>query len=99
MSTESLLLAPDTRVTCPACEQEFSLEQGFAKQALGSVEAASAHALAALKDQERASAEKRAEQLAGEQAKAAPRQGEDMQRLLHDQGETASQDMAAVRAW
>jgi hypothetical protein len=98
MSTESLLLAPDTRVTCPACAQEFSLEQGFAKQALGSVEAASANALAALKDRERASAEKRAEQLAGEQAKAARRQVEDMQRLLKAQGETHSKALADMRA-
>ena len=81
MSTESLLLAPDTRVTCPACAREFSLEQGFARQALGSVEAASANALAALKDQERASAEKRAEQLAGEQAKTHSKALADMRAL------------------
>ncbi|MBX7134181.1 MAG: hypothetical protein K1X67_16030 [Fimbriimonadaceae bacterium] len=30
-----------TRVTCPKCEHEFSLEQGFAKKALESLEAAS----------------------------------------------------------
>src|SRR5258708_1398373 len=57
LTTESSLLAADTRVPCPACEQEFSLEQGFAKQALEAVEAASAGALAALKDEERAAVE------------------------------------------
>ncbi len=84
MTTESLLLSPDTRITCPACEQEFSLEQGFAKKALESAAEASARALAALKDQERASVEKRAQQLAAEQARAAQRQLEDSQRMLAD---------------
>jgi len=42
MSRERLLLASDTRVTCPNCDHEFSLEQGFAKQALESIEASSA---------------------------------------------------------
>jgi hypothetical protein len=98
MTIESLLLAPDTRVTCPACEQEFSLEQGFAKQALGSVEAASASALAVLKEQERAAAQRRAEQLAAEQAKSARRQLEDMQRLLKEQGEAHSKALAEMRA-
>jgi len=85
MNTESLLLAADTRVTCPACGQEFSLEQGFAKQALDAVEIASASALAALKDQERAAVEKRAQQLAAEQSKSAQRQVENMQAMLKAQ--------------
>jgi hypothetical protein len=98
MSTESLLLSPATRVTCPACEQEFSLEQGFAKQALEAVESASAGALGALKDQERAAAEKRAQQLAGEQAKAAQRQVEDLQVMLRAQADTHSKALTDVRA-
>jgi hypothetical protein len=98
MISKSLLLAPDTRVTCPACDQEFSLEQGFAKQALEAVEAASAGALAALKDQERASVEKRAQQLAGEQARQAQRQVEDLQRMLTAQGEAHTRALAEMRA-
>jgi hypothetical protein len=98
MNSESLLLAPDTRVTCPACEQEFSLEQGFAKQALEAVESASASALGELKDQERAAAEKRAQQLAGEQAKAAQRQVEDLQAMLRTQGDTHSKALADAHA-
>jgi len=37
MSLESgqLLLRQDTTVTCPKCANEFSLDQGFAKKALG----------------------------------------------------------------
>jgi len=70
MNREPLLLATDARITCPDCGHEFSLEQGFAMQALETVAAASASALSALKDQERAAVEKRAQQLA-----ASDRQG------------------------
>src|SRR5580692_3299306 len=97
MSSQSLLLAPDTRVTCPTCEHEFSLEQGFAMQALESVEAASASALAVLKDQERAAVEKRAQQLAGEHDKAAQRQVENMQAMLKAQGDAHAKALAEVR--
>jgi hypothetical protein len=98
MNTDSLLLPADTRVTCPACEQEFSLEQGFAKQALEAVAAASASALIALKDQERVSVEKRAQQLAGEHAKAAQRQVEELQRMLQAQGDAHARALADMRA-
>ncbi|HTC50994.1 MAG TPA: DUF2130 domain-containing protein [Steroidobacteraceae bacterium] len=98
MNSKSLLLAPDTRVTCPACDQEYSLEQGFARQALEAVESASASALAQLKDQERAAVEKRAQQLAGEQAKAAQRRVEDLQAILKTQADAHSQALAQMRA-
>src|SRR5580658_4144050 len=98
MNNRSLLVTPDTRVTCPACDQEFSLEQGFAKQALEAVESASASALAELKDQERAGVEKRAQQLAGEQAKTAQRQVEDLQKILKTQADAHTQALAEMRA-
>jgi hypothetical protein len=98
MKSESLLLAADTRVTCPSCGQEFSLEQGFAKQALESVEAASASALAALKDQERVAVERRAKELASEQAKESQRQAEDLRKMLKDQGDAHTKALAEVRA-
>ena len=97
MTSDSLLLALDTRITCPGCGHEFSLEQGFARKALESVEAASARALAAFKDQERIAVEKRAQQLAGEQAKAAQRQVEDLQRLLKAQGDTHTKALSDMR--
>ena len=81
MTAEPLLLAPDTRVTCPHCETEFSLEQGFAKQALESVESASASALSALKDQERAAVDKRAQQLLKAQGDVHARALADMRAL------------------
>jgi hypothetical protein len=98
MSADSLLLLPATRLTCPSCAQEFSLEQGFAKQALESVAAASASALAALKDQERSAVDKRAQQLAAEQAKAAQRQVDDLQRLLKVQADAHDKRLAESQA-
>jgi hypothetical protein len=70
MKAPPLLLQPDVRLTCPHCEQEFSLEAGFARQALESAETASAAALGALRQQESAAAERRAEQLANEREQA-----------------------------
>jgi hypothetical protein len=51
--SERLLLAPATRVTCPKCEHEFSLAEGFAKQSLEQLEQASVGALAALQEEAR----------------------------------------------
>ena len=64
MSAEStqLLLRPDTSVTCPKCADEFSLDQGFAKKALKQLAETSSHAMAAVRDAERAEVEKRAHQ-------------------------------------
>jgi hypothetical protein len=98
MSRDALLLAPDTRVTCPSCEQEFSLEQGFAKRALETLAASSTSALGALREQERAAAERRARQTADEQARAAQRQVEDLQRMLKEQGDAHTRALADMRA-
>jgi len=54
--SERLLLAPETRVTCPRCEHEFSLAEGFAKQSLEQLEQASVGALAALQAEARTKA-------------------------------------------
>ena len=98
MYNKSLLLAPDTRVICPACDHEFSLEQGFARQALETVESASASALAEMRDQERAAVEKRAQQLAGDQATAAQRRVEDLQGILKTQADTHTQALVQMRS-
>jgi hypothetical protein len=62
MSLESgqLLLRQDTTVTCPKCADDFSLDQGFAKKALGQLSEASAGAIAAMREAERAQVERRA---------------------------------------
>ena len=41
-----LLLDPDTRVTCPHCEREFGLGEGFARRSLEALAQASEEALA-----------------------------------------------------
>ncbi len=58
-----ILLNPDSRITCPNCQQTFAVGDGFARIALEQVEAASAETLAQLREEERAAA---AERLAGE---------------------------------
>jgi hypothetical protein len=58
----TLVLDPAALITCPKCEHEFSLEQGFARHALEGIESASSDALAKLRDEERTAAEKRQQQ-------------------------------------
>jgi hypothetical protein len=65
-SHPKILLNPDVTVTCPHCEREFALAEGFAKKALETVEHASERALAALREDERVSAERQARKIADE---------------------------------
>lgn len=55
--TEPMLLSPSTPVTCPGCQQQFSLEQGFARRALENLASASQTALAAMHESVRAQAQ------------------------------------------
>lgn len=70
----TLVLKPDARVTCPKCEHEFSLEQGFARHALEGIETESSQALESLREQERNAADKRVQlrerELAAERQRA-----------------------------
>jgi hypothetical protein len=56
VGSERLLLPPSTRVTCPKCEHEFSLAEGFARQSLEQLEQASVGALAQLQAEARTKA-------------------------------------------
>jgi hypothetical protein len=69
MTTQNskFLLEPEARITCPNCDHEFALSDGFAKKALEGVEEASTQALAALREEERVSADRRAQRIAEEQ--------------------------------
>jgi hypothetical protein len=69
MPGTSLLLDTDTRITCPQCRNQFSLEQGFAEQALETVESTSQSALSRLREEARVAADKRADELAAERAR------------------------------
>jgi hypothetical protein len=55
-----LLLEPGTRITCPGCEREFSLEEGFARKSLEAIETASHLALDDLRARLAADAERHA---------------------------------------
>jgi len=61
-----ILLTPDARITCPNCAHEFALADGFAKMALEQVEEASLDALAKLREEERANADRQAQRMAAE---------------------------------
>ncbi len=65
-SSAHLLLTPETRLTCPHCEREFALADGFARKALEGVEQASATALATIREQERLGADRHAQKIAAE---------------------------------
>jgi hypothetical protein len=73
-ATVTLVLKPDARITCPKCEHEFSLEQGFARHALEGIETESSQALESLREQERNAADKRVQlrerELAAERQRA-----------------------------
>jgi hypothetical protein len=94
---QTLLLPTDTAVTCPKCEHGFSLEQGFARKALESLEASSAQSLAAVREQERAAVEKRARELASERERAAQQQAEELRKLMAEQAASHERSLAEVR--
>jgi hypothetical protein len=98
LRTGRLLLALDTNITCPSCVHEFSLQEGFAKKALERLEDASDGAIAAMRDAERVEVEKRAQQLAGEKARAAQGEADAFRKLLREQGDAHARALAEVSA-
>ncbi len=60
-AARQLLLDRNATITCPNCAREFSLDQGFGQQVLEQLSEASAGAIAAMRDAERASVERLAE--------------------------------------
>jgi hypothetical protein len=94
---ERLLLAPDTAVTCPDCDHEFSLEQGFAKRALEQLEDSSQGALRALEQSVRAAEQKRAARDATERERQALEQVTALRKLLDDQAEGARLALQQMR--
>jgi hypothetical protein len=89
-ATSTLVLQPDARVTCPNCEHEFSLEQGFARHALEGIEAASSEALAQLREAERLAADKRAQQREKQQLESQQRALDEVRRQATEQAAQAA---------
>ena len=101
MSTESeaahrLLLSPRTPVTCPKCEAKFSLQEGFARQALEKFEQSTEGALAAVREAERAAADARAQQLAAQRDKTLRTENTQLQQLLKEQGAKQAEALSRI---
>ncbi len=93
-----LLLSPGTTVRCPACEREFSLEQGFASKALEHLEQHSRGALAAIGGQVKQEVERRAAAIAAEQREAAQQQITQLQQLIEQQSQSHARALGEVRS-
>jgi hypothetical protein len=61
-AARKLLISADTRVTCPNCDSQFGLEEGFARAALERLEESTSGALQVVREAERAAVAKRIEQ-------------------------------------
>ena len=101
MSTESeaahrLLLSPRTPVTCPKCEAKFSLQEGFARQALEKFEQSTEGALVAVREAERAAADARAQQLAAQRDKTLRTENAQLQQLLKEQGAKHAEALSRI---
>jgi hypothetical protein len=93
-----LFLSLDTRVTCPKCASKFSLQEGFAKQALEMLEHSTEGALEAVREGERTQALKQAQQLATQRDKAQRNEIVQLQQLLKDQAEGHTKALQEVRS-
>jgi hypothetical protein len=92
-----LFLSLDTRVTCPKCASKFSLEEGFARQALEKLEQSTEGALDAVREGERAQALKQAQQLATQRDKSLRNEVAQLQQLLKEQAEGHAKSLQEVR--
>lgn len=70
LSAATMILSRDATITCPHCERDFTLSDGFARHALEHLEQQSDAALAAVREEERRAAEKRNQQLSQERERA-----------------------------
>jgi hypothetical protein len=95
-SAQKLLLAADTQITCPKCKNTFGLEQGFARAVLEQFEHGTEGALEAVRRAERAEADKRAQQLASQQANALRDENSELKRLFKEQGAKHAQALREV---
>jgi hypothetical protein len=94
---DALLLDADTRVTCPKCEHEFSLEEGFAKKSLEAIEAASAAALAHVRSGTAASVQARLEREAREREQRSQGEIEALRNLMKERDEQHAASLKEMR--
>jgi hypothetical protein len=98
LKVEQLLVSADTTVTCPKCEHEFSLEEGFAKKALESLEVKSDKALAAIREAERSDVEKRAQEIAAQRDQSSKEELKTLKQLMADQAAAHAKTVAEMQA-
>jgi hypothetical protein len=96
MSGTELLIASDTRITCPQCKAQFSLEEGFAEKALEAVESTSNSAISRLREEARAIADKRADALAAERARSSEHEIGVLRNLLKKQQDDSQAQNTAL---
>ena len=82
-----LVLDPETPVTCPKCNDEFALREGFARRALETLEETSRAVMTSIREDERADVERRAAALASEREAAARKEVESLRSLMKEQAE------------
>ncbi len=97
-AAEQLFLSLETRVTCPKCEAEFSLQEGFARQALERLGEATAGVLQAFREAERADALQRARQVNEQRDRVLREENAQLQQLLKEQGQAHSRALQEARA-
>lgn len=95
-AAHKLLLAADTRITCPKCDNTFGLEEGFARAALEQFEHNTERALEAVRKAERSEAAKNAQQVASQQGTALRSENDELRRLLKEQGDQHAQALKEV---
>lgn len=98
MPSTLLFISHDAVVTCPGCQQAFSLEQGFARQALEGIEAESRTALAQLRAEERDATERLMQQQNEQHAQALARVRAVTEAALRPQVQALEQQLAESRA-
>ena len=97
-TVQQLFLSLDTRVICPNCTTKFSLEQGFAKQALERLEQNTEGTLEAVRKSERAEVQRHAALLAEQRDKLLRAENAQLQQLLKDQADGHANALKEVRA-
>jgi hypothetical protein len=95
--SSQLLIAENEIVTCPKCDKEFTLDEGFARKALEQLANSSAEAIADLRRSERAEVEKIAQNYATEKARATESEVKALKKLLDDQAQQHAEIVAQVQ--
>jgi hypothetical protein len=94
---DALLLDPGTRITCPKCEHEFSLEAGFAKKSLEAIEVASEQALASVRAGIASSVQARLEREARQRDEQSKGEMEALRKLVKERDEQHAVTLKEMR--